>query len=387
MKKIKFLIAVLFLATVSVTAQTKGVKFNPSYKGYYLLKTQFRGDGEALESNGAESKTMNGAAFMSAQKGNPVGQQWQFVEDPVNKGWYRLQSKLHGSKKSLEGNEINGKAKNGAAFMDDTKNVTGQLWKIEDAGNGYYRLKTKFQGANFSLEGNQAQGGKGGNAYMEKQQNVSGQLWYLVEVNPEVVAQDASLTQGIKYGDIIYLQNGWNNYAGGFLDTRGYQKDFEKTGNHLCVSTALSENRDKGSGSWKVLSASGKAIGTNVLIGDDVYLVNQWNNGNGGYLDTRGYQKDFEKTGNHLCVSTATSQNRDSGSGTWKIIGKNNGTPLKDSSEVYLKNGWNKFNGGYLDTRGYQKDFEKTGNHLCVSTAISENRDKGSGTWKIKLKK
>ncbi len=193
--------------------------------------------------------------------------------------------------------------------------------------------------------------------------------------------------QTLNYGDVIHLQNGWNKYSGGFLDTRGYQKDFEKTGNHLCVSTAISEDRDNGSGTWKVISASGKAIGSPVLTGDNIHLLNQWNNENGGYLDTRGYQKDFARTGNHLCVSTAISENRDNGSGTWKIssIGKANGTPVSDNLEIQLKNGWNKFSGGFLDTRGYQKDYAQTGNHLCVSTAISENRDNGSGTWKVKI--
>ena len=182
MKKIKIaMLALLAFASADTFAQTKGEKFDPNYNGYYMLKTQFRGDGEALESNSAESKTMNGAAFMSTQKGIPTGQQWKFVKDAS--GYYRLKTKLHGDKKCLEGNEINGSAKNGAAFMDDCQNVTGQLWQIEDAGNGYYRLKTKFQGASFSLEGNQAAGSaKSGNAFMDKNQNVSGQLWYLVKV-------------------------------------------------------------------------------------------------------------------------------------------------------------------------------------------------------------
>ena len=192
-------------------------------------------------------------------------------------------------------------------------------------------------------------------------------------------------TRSLNYGDIIHLQNGWNNYGGGYLDTRGYQKDFAKTGNFLCVSTATKKDRDAGSGTWKVMSATGKPLGSPVLVNDDVYLMNQWS-GNGGYLDTRGYQKDFAKTGNFLCVSTAEKSNRDSGSGTWRIMsadGKPAGTPVKYDSEIQLKNGWSKFRGGYLDTRGYQRDYAKTGNLLCVSTATSPKRDGKSGTWKV----
>lgn len=195
--------------------------------------------------------------------------------------------------------------------------------------------------------------------------------------------------QTLKYGDVIHLQNGWRNFEGGFLDTRGYQKHFEKTGNHLCVSTATDKNRDGGSGTWLIVSATGKAFGTPVLVGDDIHLENAWNKFQGGFLDTRGYQKDFEITGNHLCVSTALVKNRDNGSGVWKIVmpGKANGTPVANNDAVHLKNGWNKFNGGFLDACGFQKELEKTGNFLCVSTSTAQNRDNGSGIWKLILAK
>jgi hypothetical protein len=136
----------------------------------------------------------------------------------------------------------------------------------------------------------------------------------LLTASNQLSAQNSTLV----YGDVIFLQNGWSQYMGGYLDTRGYQKDYEKTGNFLCVSTAEVKNRAEGSGSWRIMSATGKKEGSPVLINDDVYLFNQWN-GNGGYLDTRGYQKDYEQTGNHLCVSTATDKNRSDRSGTWKL--------------------------------------------------------------------
>ena len=62
--------------------------------------------------------------------------------------------------------------------MDNCQNVSGQLWKVVDAGNGYYRLKTMFRGDGECLEGNRADSDyHGGNAFMDKCQNVSGQLW------------------------------------------------------------------------------------------------------------------------------------------------------------------------------------------------------------------
>jgi hypothetical protein len=183
MKKMKFALLALLIATsFGAVAQTKGVKFDPNYKGYYYLRTQFTGDELSLESNGAESPTMNGAAFMSSQKG-ATGQQWQFVPVAGQNGWYRLQTRLHGDKKSLEGNGKDSPVKGGASFMDNPQNVSGQFWKLEDAGNGYYRLRTMLHGDKNSLEGNKQGGSKGGNSFMDNTQNVSGQLWYLVLAN------------------------------------------------------------------------------------------------------------------------------------------------------------------------------------------------------------
>ncbi|MBK7589554.1 MAG: hypothetical protein IPI22_15125 [Bacteroidetes bacterium] len=38
-------------------------------------------------------------------------------------------------------------------------------------------------------------------------------------------------------------------------------------------------------------------------------------------------------------------------------------------------------------TSGYDQEYEKTGNYLCVSTATVKNRSDGSGTWKITISK
>ena len=70
--------------------------------------------------------------------------------------WYRLKTQFRGEGECLEGNQAGSNVKSGAAFMDKCQDVTGQLWKFEDAGNGYYRLKTKFRGEGECLEGNQS---------------------------------------------------------------------------------------------------------------------------------------------------------------------------------------------------------------------------------------
>jgi hypothetical protein len=183
-------------------------------------------------------------------------------------------------------------------------------------------------------------------------------------------SQAHSANQKLRYGQTYKLVNGYDNWQGGYLDTRGRGC----SENLLCVSTANNPNRDNGSGSWKILSKTGKTGVVESL--DDVYLQNQYEQGAGGYLDTRGRNCSE----NLLCVSTANNPNRDSGSGTWKIISKyKSSNDLREDQPVQLVNGYGNGQGGYLDTRGRGCD----GNLLCVSTAAGADRDSGSGTWKF----
>ncbi|MBC7572013.1 MAG: RICIN domain-containing protein [Spirosoma sp.] len=177
MKLIKLIPAVL---CVLVSISASYAQFDPNYKGYYNLKTQFRGDAEMLEGNGAASTYMNGASFMSPQKG-ATGQRWKVIPEPGKDGYYRLKTQDRGDNECLEGNEMKGKSKNGVAFVTPCRNVTGQLWKIDKDGANY-RLTTMFQGKEHNLEGNQMKGAMGGNAFLNTRQNVSGQLWKFDQV-------------------------------------------------------------------------------------------------------------------------------------------------------------------------------------------------------------
>lgn len=163
----------------------RGNSFSPNYKGWYYLRTQLSGDALSLESNGATSKYMNGAAFMSSQKG-ATGTMWKFVPDTQHPGWYRLKSKDQGDNKCLESNGKESPVHGGASFMDDCKDVSGQLWVLElvtvKNGDHVYRLRSMLGDKKVSLEGNEPGGSKGGNAFMDNTQNVSGQMWRLVPV-------------------------------------------------------------------------------------------------------------------------------------------------------------------------------------------------------------
>ncbi len=188
MNSFKFLALVLLTAVISqLYAQERGRSFSPNFAGYYYLRTEFTGDALSLECNGVESTFMNGAAFMSSDIGKS-GQMWKFVPDPQNAGWYRLQTALHGNKKCLECNGKNSSVKGGASFMDNCQNVSGQLWRLElinvNNGDHLYRLRSMLHGDGYSLEGNKPDiSFANGNSFMDETQNVTGQMWRLVPVD------------------------------------------------------------------------------------------------------------------------------------------------------------------------------------------------------------
>jgi hypothetical protein len=165
------------ITITAADAPTPGT--TPTFAGQYRLKTVFRGDGECLEGNQADSTVKGGAAFMDKCQ-NVSGQLWNII--PEGEGTYRLKTVFRGAGECLEGNQAGSTVEGGAAFMDKCQNVSGQLWNIIPEGEGTYRLKTVFRGAGECLEGNQAGSTvKGGAAFMDKCQNVSGQLWKLVK--------------------------------------------------------------------------------------------------------------------------------------------------------------------------------------------------------------
>ena len=111
----------------------------------------------------------------------------------------------------------------------------------------------------------------------------------------------------IKYGDKIQLINQYGTKS--YLDTCGHSSC---SGGTYSVQTSTSPNRDSGSGTWEIKSATGTNIGELIKNGDKIHLINQYKKKS--YLDTCGGSNG--KYG----VQTSTSPNRNTGSGTWKII-------------------------------------------------------------------
>ncbi|CUI04316.1 hypothetical protein BN2497_3409 [Janthinobacterium sp. CG23_2] len=135
--------------------------------------------------------------------------------------------------------------------------------------------------------------------------------------------------------------------------------------------------------------AGSSASAVSVLYGQIYHLQNGYANWTGGYLDVR----DSGCNGNTLCVSTASSDNRDQGSGNWMILpadgsAKSVGDAVSPGDLVYLINqypakkdggAYEGARGGYLDTR--DKGCES--NRLCVSTSLTKNRSADSSVWEI----
>lgn len=175
----------------------------------------------------------------------------------------------------------------------------------------------------------------------------------------------------LRYGTIYRIKNGYQNWEGGYLDTCGHAS----CGNNLYeVSTSGSFDRDHGSGSWKIVSATGKANGEPVMALDLIHLQNQY--GDCGYLDTCGHA---DCGGNLYEVSVARTPNRDGGTGTWKIIPEHGGE-VQEEDVVHLQNGYDNWNGGFLDTCGHA---DCGGNLYEVSTSARFNRDGLTTQWRL----
>ena len=117
----------------------------------------------------------------------------------------------------------------------------------------------------------------------------------------------------LKYGQYVHIQNAYADWAS-YLDTCG---GASCGGNRYNVSTSVSPDRASGTGTWEIISASGKAGGSPVLVGDSLHLKNKY--GTGSYLDTCG---GASCGGNKYNVSTSSSPDRVSGSGTgtWRFV-------------------------------------------------------------------
>lgn len=86
-------------------------------------------------------------------------------------------------------------------------------------------------------------------------------------------------------------------------------------GNKYLVSTSPAKDRAAGTGRWRVFAESSSPTDSKVREGDLVHLLNGYDDWNGGFLDTCG----GGPTGGKYGVSTSGYINRSEGTGTWKV--------------------------------------------------------------------
>lgn len=140
----------------------------------------------------------------------------------------------------------------------------------------------------------------------------------------------------IKVGSVVNLQNRYPN-DGSYLDAWGAvwsKPEFRQVPTQMMfVSTHIEPNRENGSGSWEIVSASGKPNGEPLVVGDRIHIKNM--HPNAGYLDACGwtehlrvFEKFVDQTG---AVFTTRSPNRDNGTGVWIV----RSSTAKDDSPIF----------------------------------------------------
>ena len=232
----------------------------------------------------------------------------------------------------------------------------------------------------------------------------SGYVWYRnyakseerntgLNVSEKVTAQNVAEKAPIKVGSIVHLQN-QNSGESGYLDAWGLVKnkpEFSIVPTEIMfVSTHPNPNRDNGSGSWEIVSATGKKDGAPLVYGDKIHLRNM--SPDAGYLDNCGWIKDmpvFKKFNKieKFAVFTAYSEDRDNGTGTW-IIGSDTkyaGEPVLAGDGIALENGFT--GGGFLNTAGDVGEIpafnDYDGSRLVFIHESSTSRHPDSGIWII----
>lgn len=187
--------------------------------------------------------------------------------------------------------------------------------------------------------------------------------------------------QPLKYGDRYYIKNIFG--GGTYLETCGAGKC--ASGTKYSVTTNAEPDRfGHNTGTWIIVSASGKGEGKDVLIGDFVYLKNVY--GGGSYLETCGAGKCASSTRYNVTTNTRANANRDGhNTGKWEIVsgkGAGRGSQVRTDDFVHLKN---TFGGGtYLDTCGNGACSCNTRYNVTTNTQANRGGEK-TGLWTFQV--
>ncbi len=206
------------------------------------------------------------------------------------------------------------------------------------------------------------------------------------------ISTDITESDRIKIGSVVNLQNQYS--GGGYLDAWGLVKDKPEFSivptEIMFVSTHPNPNRDNGSGSWQIVSATGKKNGEILVYGDEIHLKNM--SPDAGYLDNCGFIKDMPVFKDYVkvekfAVFTAYSEDRDDGTGTWTVSSsaKFDGIPVLEGDGIGLENGFP--GGGFLDIAGRVSSLPAFGDYdgslLVFIHESTTSRRADSGIWII----
>jgi DNA-binding winged helix-turn-helix (wHTH) protein len=197
--------------------------------------------------------------------------------------------------------------------------------------------------------------------------------------------------QQITIGSVVHLQNRYPN-DGSYLDAWGAvwsKPEFKQVPTEtMFISTHNNPNRDNGSGSWEIVSASGKNSGEPLVVGDRIHLKNMYPNA--GYLDACGWtehlpvlDKFLDQTG---AVFTTRSPDRDNGTGIWIVRSatEEDGTSVLEGDSIaiessyFINDGGKNRLSGFLNVTGKVKDIpsfnDYDGSRLVFTQNISYNQ-------------
>jgi DNA-binding winged helix-turn-helix (wHTH) protein len=207
----------------------------------------------------------------------------------------------------------------------------------------------------------------------------------------------------IKIGSIVHLRSD-STTDSSFLDAWGavYSKrEFQQVPTEkMFVSTHSDPNRNSGSGSWEIVSASGKAKGEMLAVGDRIHLRNMYPGA--GFLDTCGWVEHLRVFDDYADQSagvfTTKSSDRDNGSGTWTVrsTSQANGNPVSEDDRIALESNLNIDDtgkvhiAGFLNVTGNVKEILAFSDHNGSRLVFTKSNPHGQAVpdiWTIMISK
>ncbi|RSO07041.1 hypothetical protein DMH18_26795 [Streptomyces sp. WAC 06783] len=187
------------------------------------------------------------------------------------------------------------------------------------------------------------------------------------------------MSNELKYGDKVFIQNGYTTVSGGYLDVSSESSSLGYGAIHR-VATAPTATRAPGSGAWEIVPA-----GTNsgqIKSGDLIHLRNSSDN---GYLDTNTSADPARQQSTGAVYNVSTNKDSDragQGTATWRVFAMTS-APLDQfvrvNDPILL---WNVYaNGSFLEINAGKA--APPGGTYDVVTNAYWNRGDNVSIWRL----